>query len=67
MEIEGERSPRFQAHRITSEGHVLDRVFECNEASELERFKPRADWLYKWKVDGHWLTASEFAARKPSL
>jgi hypothetical protein len=62
MKIEGERSKRFRAFDLDREGNPHECVFECNEPSELEGFKPRADRRYKWRIDGRWMTASEFAA-----
>jgi hypothetical protein len=62
--IEGERSPRFRAFTLDRDGHAHECVFECAELAGLEGFKPRIDKRYKWRVDGHWMTASEFEAWK---
>lgn len=64
MKVEGERGPRFQIFDLDIEGNPHECVFESDEPSELERFKRRADKRYKWRIDGRWMTASEFAAWK---
>ena len=64
MKVEGEPGPRFRAFALDRDGNPDERVFTCNELSELEGFKPRADRRYKWQVDGRWMTTSEFEAWK---
>jgi hypothetical protein len=60
MKIEGERGKRFRAYSLDSDGRPLECVFECDELSELTGFKPRADQRYKWRVDGCYMTPTEF-------
>lgn len=60
MKVEGQPNPRFQAFTLDIDGNAHECVFARNELLELKDFKPRADRRYKWKVDGRWMSSSEF-------
>jgi len=60
MNVEGELSPRFQAFTLNISGEVYECVFTCNDLLQLQEFTRRADKRYKWRVDGLWMSSSEF-------
>lgn len=65
--IEGDRCPRFRAFTLDRDGHPDGEcVFECERIEDLYKFRRRQDQRYKWKVDGHWMTSTEFETWKNS-